>query len=140
MARLTQDQRNQAIGMLIAGMPVTRIARHLHQNEPHVTTFMQDNATPHTALAVTAHLANLGIPVLPWPAKSPDLNPIEHLWDELERKLRDRPVLPRNLAELRIALTEEWNAIPMARIVRLVNSMRGRCQAIENARGGHTRY
>ena len=89
---------------------------------------------------VTAHLANLGISILPWPAKSHDLNIIEHqvLWDELERRLRARAVHPRNLSELRIALTEEWNAIPQARIVRLINSMR--CLAIENDRDGRTRY
>ena len=101
---------------------------------------MHDIATPHTARVVTAHLANLCIPVLPWPAKSPDLNQIEHLWDELERRLKARPVPPGNLNELRNALTQEWNAIPQARIVRLINSKRNKCLAVENARGGPTQY
>ena len=51
----------------------------LFNNQPNVRTYMHDNAKPHTARVVNAHLANLGFPVLPWPAKSPDLNPIEHV-------------------------------------------------------------
>ena len=56
---------------------------------------------PHTACAVGQHLANLGIAVLPWTSKSPDLNPIEHIWDELERRLRARQQEPATLAELK---------------------------------------
>ena len=48
---------------------------------------MQDNAPCHTA-AVTKHfLSNEGITALDWPAQSPDLNPIEHLWDWIEKEL-----------------------------------------------------
>ena len=64
-------------------------------------TLMHDGATPHTARAVGQHLANLGIAVLPWTSKSPDLNPIEHIWDELERRLRTRQHEPATLAELK---------------------------------------
>lgn len=102
--------------------------------------YMHDNARPHTAHVTIAHLRNLGIPVMQWPAKSPDLNPIEHIWDELERRLRARQNPPNNKQDLRVALTEEWQAIPQERINKIINSMRNRCHAVIDANGGHIRY
>lgn len=102
--------------------------------------FMDDNARPHRARIVTGRLQEVGVPQLEWPALSPDLNPIEHLWDQLSRRVQDRPHPPRSIPALRQALTEEWAAIPQNRIRRLVNSMRRRCQAVIDAQGGNTRY
>jgi hypothetical protein len=75
---------------------------------------------------------------LPWPALSPDLKLIKHLWDELGRRVRNGLNPPETLDELRRALIQEWNNIPQAFIRKLIGSMRRRCQAVINARGGHT--
>lgn len=125
-------------------------ARYIAQIvDPHVlpylnanpgTIFMQDNATPHAARLTIAHLNNHNVNTLPWPSKSPDFNPIEHLWDALDQKIRKRPNQPRTLADLRQALNEEWQRFPLYIIRRLISSMRRRCQACIAARGGHTRY
>ncbi|UYV78662.1 hypothetical protein LAZ67_16002320, partial [Cordylochernes scorpioides] len=48
-----------------------------------------------------------------WPARSPDLNPIEHVWDALGRRIRARHPSPRTLVELRTALLEEWGLLPL---------------------------
>ena len=68
---------------------------------------------------------------------SPDLNPIEHVWDSLDRRLRRHPNPPANVNELRQAIIQEWNNIPQAQINTLVNSM---CTALLNSRDGHIRY
>ena len=80
------------------------------------------------------------IRVLPWPALSPDLLQIEHLWDELGRRVRHLTNPPETLQELCDALVHEWNNIPEAFIQRLIGSMRRSCEVVVAARGGHTRY
>ena len=55
---------------------------------------MQDGATPHTARATRALLQTNRVNVLLWPSCSPYLNPIEHVWDVIGRKVRARdPVM-----------------------------------------------
>ena len=58
----------------------------------------------------------------------------------LERRLQVRARQPRDLPELRVAVVEEWNELPQNNFNRLVRSMRRRCQAVIDARGGNTRY
>ena len=71
---------------------------------------------------------------------SPDLSPIEHLWEELGRRVRHRQNPPETLQELPDALVHEWNNILQAFIQRLIGSRRRRCEAVVSAKGGHTRY
>jgi hypothetical protein len=80
------------------------------------------------------------VSVLLWPAKSPDLNPIEYVWDLLDRRMRARAIPPRNVWELAGALVEEWGNISQQERANLVQSMRRICTAVLNAAGGHTRY
>ncbi|GFV68524.1 transposable element Tc1 transposase [Trichonephila clavipes] len=69
--------------------------------------FMDDNATCHRTLAVQDCLDSEGIQRLVWPARSLDLNPIENVWDALERQVAGRNYPPTNKNTLIRALTEE---------------------------------
>ena len=101
---------------------------------------MDDNARPHRGRVVTRYLEEEGIERMEWPARSPDLNPIEHAWDILQRRLSNRNPKPRTIGELENALIAEWVQIPRADIRKLIRSFQNRCQEVINARGGHTYY
>jgi transposase len=91
---------------------------------------MYDNAKPQTARITREYLAEVGLRVLEWPACSPDLNPIEHLWDELKRRVRVRVPVATSIPELMVAVEEDWHNIPQERIVNLIRSMPNRMQAV----------
>ncbi|GFV71427.1 DDE_3 domain-containing protein [Trichonephila clavipes] len=75
--------------------------------------FMDDNATCHRTLAVQDCLDSEGIQRLVWPARSPDLNPIENVCGMLwGGKLLSRNYPPTNKNTLIRALTEEWDKLP----------------------------
>ena len=108
--------------------------------QQHQMTIQHDNARPHVARVCQDFLANNNLVPLDWPPYSPYLSPIEHLWDELDRRVRRRQNTPNTLGQLPTALLEEWENTPMRKINALVNSMQRRIRAVINARGGHTRY
>ena len=102
-------------------------------------TFQQDNARPHTARLTRQHLQQHNVTVMNWPSRSPDLSPIEHIWDELKRNVRKNHN-PQSLRELRQAVQRGWYNLPEQTVQRYVNSMRNRCLAVVRANGGHTPY
>ena len=110
------------------------------QNLGPNSILQDDNARPHRGRIITEILQNLGVERMEWPAVSPDLNPIEYLWDQLGRTVCVRVTNATMLANLRQILVEEWDAIPQQCMTRLVTSMRTRCQAVVAAYGSSTRY
>ncbi|GFU13198.1 transposable element Tcb1 transposase [Trichonephila clavipes] len=72
------------------------------------------------------------------PPQSPDLNPIEHLWDLLERKIRQHNISSKDM--LKSVLKDEWKKISSEEITKLVNSMLKRLQEAFKRRGYPTSY
>lgn len=101
---------------------------------------MHDNARPHIARIVREYLNDVNISQMAWPPHSPDLNPIEHVWDMLGRRIRNLVPAPRTLNELREVLLEQWAAIPQDEIRHLIEGMPRRIDAVIQARGGNTKY
>ena len=75
-----------------------------------------------------------------WPPQSPDLNPIEHLWQTLKYQLRMYSKPPESVAELWERVQDEWNKIPVETVQNLIDSMPKRINAVLKARGGYTKY
>ena len=100
---------------------------------------MQYNACARTARLSMTFLDDEGITVMNWPARSPDLNPMEHAWDMLSRCIGQRQHPPESVQSLTDALVQEWQAIHHNDFRRIIMMPR-RCQECANARGGHTSY
>lgn len=107
-------------------------------NLPKGWVFMHDNDPKHTAKVVKAWLGKNKVRCLDWPAQSPDLNPIENLWGEVERRLCGQKF--NNKDALFQAVNNIWNSLPTELIHKLVESLPRRCQAVINAKGYATKY
>jgi transposase len=120
----------------------SHLVPYLEQVRRHVPGVMlyDDNARCHVAGPVAQYEQAHGIHRSDWPAQSPDLNPIEHLWDYLDRQVRKREHLPTSRAEMVAALQEEWSRIPLDVVRNLISSMPNRTKAVIDAKGGPTRY
>ncbi|GFX34975.1 transposable element Tcb1 transposase [Trichonephila clavipes] len=92
--------------------------------------FMDDNATCHRTLAVEDCLDSEGIQRLVWPARSPDLNPIENVWDTLGRQVSGRNYPPTNKNTLIRALTEKWDKLPQQLLDNVVQKARSQPHSI----------
>lgn len=96
--------------------------------------FMQDGARSHTAKIVTKHLLDLGIALMTgFPASSPDLNPIESIWRELDIRIAE--LVPTNLEELRAAAIRAWREMPQKIINSHVLNFQKRCKEVVKSAG-----
>ena len=108
---------------------------------PHLL-FMHDNASGHATPLTVEELENRGVATIFWPAFSPDLNPIEYVWDFMKDWIQQHYDDKNKLSYDRLhqAVKEAWNAITTNQLDDLIDSMSARCQAVIDAHGGHTKF
>ena len=102
--------------------------------------FMDDNAPSHHSCLVDDFLETENIQCMTCTANSPDLNPIEHVWDMLGKQLAALSYSPSSVPEQKRALHDAWNCLSTQLIHHLILSMGKRCAACLAARGDHTPY
>lgn len=104
------------------------------------TIFQHDNDPKHKSKVANSTLSKLGLQVLPWPAQSPDMNPIEHFWNYLDSELRKRmkqfPSKNSLWEELQDILKEKH----MDYCQKLISTMPQRVKDLKKARGGSTKW
>ena len=114
---------------------------------PHVVPFLpahpdltlqHDNVTSHTARTVRDFLQDRNVSVLPWPVKSQDLNPIDHIWDLLDRRVRMGPFPPEMSGNLQVHWWKSGVTSHSKNWQIWCSPWGG--DAVLNAAGGHTRY
>ena len=108
--------------------------------EPFI--FQEDNDPKHASKLCRNYLTKLeqrGVLIrMIWPSQSPDLNPIEHMWEFLDRQIIKTEIT--NKDQLFDELNKIWVKIGVRVIRKYINSMQRRCIAVIKAKGGHTKY
>lgn len=107
-------------------------------NLPVNYLFQHDNDPKHTSRLVKQFLRESYVDVMDWPAQSPDLNPIEHVWSHVERELSSQ--ICSSADRLFAKIQEIWENISLEYLRKLVESMPRRCQEVISNKGHPTSY
>ena len=100
--------------------------------------FQQDNDPKHTA-RVSKEFLYTNVPTtIDWPANSPDLNPIENIWNILKTRVERQH--PSSLNDLKATIAKEWAKLENGVIMNLVDSMKSRIIAVIDSNGDHIKY
>lgn len=105
---------------------------------PLIWEFQQDNDPKHSSKLAKKWFQDNNVKLVEWPSQSPDLNPIEHLWGILKKRIAAYKA--KNKADLWEKVQAEWFSINPSVCAKLVDSMSRRCTAVIKAQGATTKY
>lgn len=118
------------------------LSRHVRPNATRLVgrqfILQQDNDPKHTANATKQFIKTKKWKLLEWPSQSPDLNPIEHAFYLLKKRMASE--FPRNRQELKQTALKAWESISLDYTARLVHSMPRRLEAVIANKGYSTKY
>jgi len=103
---------------------------------------MQDHAPGHSAKSTLKAFEKAEVPLIFSPAFSPDLNPIETVWNLMKDWIQDNYIMEdlTNYKTLRKGVIEAWESVGQAALDELLDGMHARCVAVINADGRATKY
>ncbi|GFW32361.1 transposable element Tcb1 transposase [Trichonephila clavipes] len=102
--------------------------------------FQQDNARLHLARIVQRFFVNHQIELLPWPARFPDLSPIENMWSIITQRLTQVTPPAATPDQLWQSVEAAWSSVPQEHIQSLLESMPRRVVAVISNNGGYSSY
>lgn len=103
--------------------------------------FQQDNAKSHTSTYTTSVFQALGITPIKWPVRSPNLSPIETVWDKMKDYIQEHyPEVHSSYIRLQEVVQEAWESVTHKTIQGIIKEMGDRCIEVILADGGYTKY
>ena len=102
--------------------------------------FQQDNDPKHTSRLAKEWFNQSRVNLMDWPPQSPDMNPIEHLWQALKQRLQTYPEPTKGIHELWARIQDEWLKIPVETCQNLISACRAEFKPFLKAKGGYRKY
>ena len=113
---------------------------HFYNLDTDDIVFQHDNDPKHTAARTKQWFQDNEVEVLTWPPQSPDLNPIKHIWNDVDRRLRALKIEIRGKEMLWEEVSKIWNETSLETCIKLIESMPERIADVIKAKGGYTRW
>ena len=108
--------------------------------DPLNVIFQHDNDPKHTSKVAKSTLSKLHLKTITWPSQSPNMNPIEHLWDYLDTELRKHTQAFSKKDEISLALENILKEKHVDYCQKLISTMPQRVSDLLKAKGGYTRW